>query len=335
MLSIQDITQRSVIIVNALDNKKFNMVLGNIVVQDDKSGEILTKLSCYKVLAIFVIGHITITSHVLENLAKYSICLVLLKSNFRPFFTFGISAEANYLLRQRQYGFTDDYKIAKVLLHNKSYNQVVLLKKIRSQDIQNNDKFAQCKKLLLRIKYLENYSLAELMGIEGNISKNYFSLMFDCSGWNGRKPRTKIDPYNVTLDIGYTFLFNFIECCVRLFGFDVYYGVCHQTWFRRKSLICDLIEPFRCIIVFQIRKSWNLNQFQFEHFEYVRGQYQLKKQFNKLYTEIIFSQIIEYKNIIFMFIRDYYRCFMGKKSVAYYPWFDFSDGSLVYADSQL
>lgn len=333
MLSTQDINARNVIIVNALDCKKFNMSLGNIVISDETSGEVLTKLSCYKVFALFVIGHITITSHVLENLSKYGINLVMLKSNFRPFFTLGGMAEANYLLRERQYHFEENLLVAQRLLKNKAYNQISVLKNIRNKNQLQLLAIKRCEELLLQFDELEKYELAELMGIEGNISKIYFPAVFDYADWNGRKPRAKLDPYNVVLDIGYTFLFNFVECFVKLFGFDVYYGVCHKTWFKRKSLICDLVEPFRCIIDLQARKAWNLKQFKFEHFTLQRGQYTLKKDFNKVYTEVFFNELVEHKELIFSYIRNYYRCFMGRKSVPHYPWFNFIGGAVEDVDS--
>ena len=45
----------------------------------------------------------------------------------------------------------------------------------------------------------------------------------------------KSDVLNVTLDIGYSILFNFMESFIRMFGFDLYVGVFHRLWFKRKS----------------------------------------------------------------------------------------------------
>lgn len=333
MLSTQDINARNVIVINALDNKKFHMSLGNIVISDSATNEVLTKLSCYKVLALFVVGHITITSNVLESLAKYGINLIMLKPNFRPFFTFGSSADANYLLRERQYKLKNSLSIAQYLLKNKAHNQIALLKKIRNKNTIHHDAILRCENLFLQFDTSKEYVLAELMGLEGNISKVYFPAVFDSIVWSGRKPRAKLDPYNVVLDIGYTFLFNFVECFVKIFGFDVYYGICHQTWFKRKSLICDLVEPFRCIIDAQVRKSWNLKKFKLEHFTLIKGQYQLDKKFNKIYTEAFFNDLVLYKEHIFKYIRNYYRCFMGQKSVPNYPWFNFYDSEVVDVNS--
>ena len=50
------------------------------------------------------------------------------------------------------------------------------------------------------------------------------------------------------MDIGYTYLFNFIDALLRLYGFDTYLGFYHKEFYQRKSLVCDVVEPFRCII---------------------------------------------------------------------------------------
>lgn len=333
MLTSQDIKSRNVIIVNAIEGKKLNVMMGNIVIKDSNTDEILTKLSFYKVFAIFVIGHLTITSQVLEGCSKHGVNLVILKPSFKPFFRFGNGAEANYLLRERQYRFEHKLVLATKLLHNKAFNQINLLKSIRDRSEYQNNAIKRCEEMLLQLNPNTIDSLALLMGFEGNIAKLYFTAIFDFPDWSGRKPRAKLDPYNVTLDIGYTFLFNFIECFVGLFGFDVYYGVCHQSWFKRKSLICDLVEPFRCIIDIQVRKSFRLKQFKLEHFTKKHKQYSLIREYNSLYTEVFATQLIAYKDIIFLYIQSYYRCFMGKKSIPEYPRFNYANGLVEYADN--
>lgn len=55
-----------------------------------------------------------------------------------------------------------------------------------------------------------------VMGIEGNAAKVYFPRMFDNVSWNGRKPRIKSDYLNVTLDIGYTMLFNIVDAMLQV-----------------------------------------------------------------------------------------------------------------------
>lgn len=83
---------------------------------------------------------------------------------------------------------------------------------------------------------------------------------FDNVQWNGRKPRIKSDYVNVVLDIGYTMLFNIVDAMLQVYGFDTYYGVFHKCFYMRKSLVCDIMEPIRLIIDYEVRKAINLGQ---------------------------------------------------------------------------
>lgn len=58
-----------------------------------------------------------------------------MKPNLRPVFTYGTNAEANYLLREKQYLMDEkDLSIAKHLVKNKIENQLRLLRNTRRKD---------------------------------------------------------------------------------------------------------------------------------------------------------------------------------------------------------
>ena len=86
----------------------------------------------------------------------------------------------------------------------------------------------------------------------------------------------KSDVMNVTLDIGYSILFNFMESFIRMFGFDLYVGVYHRLWFKRKSLVCDLMEPFRCIIDHAVLLAFNRKQFSEKDFTAIEAYYAIE-----------------------------------------------------------
>ena len=127
---------------------------------------------------------------------------------------------------------------------------------------------------------------------------------------------------NATMDIGYTMLFNFIECFLRMFGFDLYVGVYHRMWFKRKSLVCDIMEPFRPIIDKAIRTAWNRKQFNEKDFVVRKGEYVLKREKNGDYCRVFFDAMIPYKISVFKYVQSCYRCFMGRKSEVQYPSFN-------------
>ena len=107
-----------------------------------------------------------------------------------------------------------------------------------------------------------------------------------------------------------------------MFGFDIYVGVYHRMWFKRKSLICDLMEPFRSIIDKTVRTALNRNQFKESDYEIFKGEYKLKREKNKEYSKIFFDALILYKMEMFKYAQSYYRCFMNRKDIELYPKFE-------------
>lgn len=168
--------------------------------------------------------------------------------------------------------------------------------------------------------------LKSLLGVEGTASKRFFPVYFRNLDWQRREPRTKRDINNVLLDIGYTYLFYFVEAMTSLYGFDIYCGFYHTFFYQRKSLICDLVEPFRCIIDRCLRKAHNLGQIDESDFFFKNNQCNLSYKNQGKYTRIFFQEILEYKEDIFRFIQSYYRWFMKSRPMEDFPVFNISKG---------
>lgn len=320
MFTNKDIEYRGIYVINCLEERDLRVSSGELLLEDLQEKRILTKLPFQKILALFVVGHIRITTPLIEKCKRNNVALIVVKPSLRPVFYWADSAEANFLVRKKQYAFDkDDISIARVIIENKIRNQKELLLKTRKNDSISKEAIMICNIYADKVRYSTDYN--ELMGIEGRGAKVFFSAYFQDMGWSGRRPRMKTDYINATLDIGYTYLFNFIECFVRMFGFDIYVGVFHRLWFKRKSLVCDLMEPFRCIIERTIRNAINRRQIKEGDYEYYKGEFRLKREHNKDYSKLFFDAIIVYKNDIFKYIQAYYRCFMGGKDINTYPKF--------------
>lgn len=318
MFTNKDIEYRGVYVINCINDRDLRVSSGELLLEDLQEKRVLTKLPFQKILALFIVGHIRITTPLIEKCKKHNVALVVMKPSLRPVFYWADSAEANFLIRQRQYAFDkNDISIARIIVANKIANQKVLLKNTRKKDNLTVLAIEKCVEYENAVLQAAEYN--ELMGIEGRTAKLFFTAYFQEMGWSGRKPRIKSDYINATLDIGYTYLFNFIECFVRMFGFDIYVGVYHRLWFKRKSLICDLMEPFRCIVDRTVRTAINRKQFSEKDFETHKGEYRLKIENNKVYSQVFFDSIVPYKSEIFRYIQSYYRCFMGKKDIGQYP----------------
>lgn len=321
MFTSKDIEMRTIFVLNCIEEKSLRVSSGELLLENVETDKTLTKMPFQKILAIFVIGHISITTPLIEKCKQFNVALVVMKPNLRPVYYWANSAEANFLLRRRQHLMEqDDISIARVLVRNKIKNQFTLLTHTRKKDRLTEDAKEQCRQSLEQVEFTNRYQ--DLLGIEGMTAKKYFSAYFQELSWTSRKARTKIDPLNATLDIGYTILFNFIEAFIRMFGFDLYVGVYHRLWFKRKSLVCDLMEPFRCIIDSQVRKSFNLSQFSKDDFKVEKGEYILKLEKNSEYCKVFYNALIPYKTTIFKFIQSYYRCFMRNSLPNNYPLFE-------------
>lgn len=310
MFTHKDIEFRTIFVINCLEDRGFKIQNGELLLKDTKTGDTLTKFPFQKILALFIIGHATITTPVIDKCRKFNVFIAVMKPNLRPVFTYGTNAEANYLLREKQYLMDEkDLSIAKHLVKNKIENQLRLLRNTRRKDEITTKAIGTCTVAIDTVD--DTKHLKDLMGVEGWAAKHFFKAFYQDFEWAQRMPRVKCDKINVTLDIGYTILFNFIETYARMFGFDLYRGVLHRQWFKRKSLVCDLVEPFRCIIDRQVRKSFNYGQFSKEQFKTIKNEFVLKSENNSLFYNTFFKALIQYKVDIFKYIQSYYRHFMN------------------------
>ena len=267
----------------------------------------LLQHTCHRLFALFVIGEMSMTTVLLKNAVKYGFPVILMGYNFRVVARINCAAEGNTLLRRKQYS-CDGWKldIAKHLIRQKIVNQMGLLKSMRRLSAEDREALD----FLKFVNVDATLDFRELMGIEGNASRVFFSAYFRPLGWVRREPRCRRDVYNLLLDIGYTFLFQFVESMLSLYGFDLYCGVLHTFFYQRKSLVCDIVEPFRCIIDRRIRKAYNLGQIDEEDFFFKNGMYNLEWKKQEKYTRLFVKDILEYKEEIFKFCQGYYRWFM-------------------------
>lgn len=324
MFTHKDIEYRTIFVINCIHERSLRVSNGELLleeqIEDSDKMKTLTKLPFQKILALFVIGHIRITTPLIEKCQKFGVALVVMKPSLRPVFFWANSAEANFLLHQRQYELQkDDISIARIIVENKIRNQLQALADTRRKDTLTDQSCQTIKATLDTLPDVCDYD--SLMGIEGMAAKAFFKAFYQDHEWHQRRPRAKCDALNATLDIGYTMLFNYIECFLRMFGFDLYVGVYHRMWFRRKSLVCDIMEPFRPIIDKAVRTAWNRKQFSERDYQIQKGEYRLKFEHNADYCRVFFDALIPYKAEVFRYVQAYYRCFMGKKSVTQYPTF--------------
>lgn len=316
MMNNNEFDKKQMIFVFLNHKEKVSFSNDNIVIKDSE-GQIKHQSTCYRIFALFIVGHLSITTGLIQRSRKFGFPIILMTTSMRVYDVIGHQMEGNVVLRKLQYAYTGD-ELAKHILTNKIANQRWLLNQQRHK---SEELIEAIKKM---DKYLSNLSsyqgdLTGILGIEGSASRIYFKNHFNNLEWKGRRPRIKSDYVNSALDIGYTLLFNLIESMLNLYGFDLYCGVLHKQFYMRKSLVCDLVEPFRPIIDMQLKKAINLQQCKEEDFELIGERWQLKYSQNGKYVSMLTKPIMQRKGDIFLYVQFYYRAFMKQKESKDFP----------------
>ena len=317
MLNANDFKKKQIIFLFTNEGDKLSFLNDNIIVKN-KEGGIKYQSTCYRLFMICVVGNISITSGLIQRSKKFGFSICLMTTTFKVYEILGARMEGNTLLRKHQYEYTEN-DIGRKIEQNKIKNQSQILKNIRGKNQIMKEGIELLDKMVVQLEQQLEY--LEVMGIEGNAARVYFSRVFDNVDWKGRKPRIKNDYVNVTLDIGYTMLFNIVDAILQVYGFDTYYGVFHKCFYMRKSLVCDLMEPIRPVVDYQVRKSINLGQCKENDFEVINNRWCLKYKSNPQYIQFLMNAILEYKDDIFLYIQQYYRFFMKRKSESEIPVF--------------
>ena len=302
MLSLPDLQEKKLLFIQTENGLENNLKYWNSNLTIYKEGKKINQISVHLVLGLFIVGEFTITSYLIRDLIKHGISIFLLSNNLSTYAVLNSNAEGNTVLRSMQYNSTEgkELQLAKYLVKQKLVNQLSLLNQYK---INSN---LDLKDLLIKVENAQN--IDSLRGIEGSVASKYFKLLFKDIGWQRRAPTTKEDILNLLLDIGYSYLFNLIDSLLRLFGFDTYKGVFHQLFFQRKSLSCDLMEPFRPLIDKALKKAYNLGRIKEEDFVYNNHRFEFKEYDSvKKYTAIFFEVLMDEKDAIYIFILNYYR----------------------------
>lgn len=322
MMSLPDFKEKQIIFALLSYGDKLSFKNDNLIIKD-KEDKIKLQISCYRIFTVFVIGHLSITSGLIQRAEKFGFSIVLMTHSLRVYANISFKCEGNVLLRKKQYEY-DSLEIGTFIIKNKILNQIDTLKKIRNKSESLKEAINQMEKYIEELNK-PNLKLTSILGIEGIASKIYFKNMFYDFAWEARRPRVKHDMINCLMDIGYTLLFNLIEGLLNIYGFDVYNGVLHRQFYQRKSLVCDLVEPFRTLIDSKIKTAINLGQCKADDFNIIQDRYCLYGKNSTKYLKILMEPLIENKQDIFLYVQQYYRSFMRSKPINEYPVFRVGD----------
>lgn len=228
---------------------------GHLLVRCGK--DIHRTIFVHKVSQLILCGNITLTPPARNVLFKNNIDTVFLTKNGRYIGRFSRAEPKNIVLRKRQFELAGDedfaLSFAKSVVAGKLTNMATVLMRIHRK--QNNKHLVeQTRRLRSVIAQSESAAGIEILrGYEGQGSAIYFSLFnrgFDQDqGFMRRVRRPPTDPVNAVLSLLYTFLYNQVYSAIRQVHLDPYLGHLHSPDYGRYSLVLDLMEEFRPVIV--------------------------------------------------------------------------------------
>ncbi len=147
-------------------------------------------------------------------------------------------------------------KLVLDLIRQKINNQITFLKKLKYARPDRKELFqsplqtiqGSLDALDRKFKDLEE-SRSIIMGLEGTAGRAYYSciskIMPEKYRFKGRSKRPAKDPFNAVLNYCYGVLYSRVEKACIIAGLDPFVGFMHTDNYNKKSLVFDLIEPFR------------------------------------------------------------------------------------------
>ncbi|MFH0822533.1 MAG: CRISPR-associated endonuclease Cas1 [Pseudomonadota bacterium] len=224
----------------------------------EKRGSVIRWVHAFKLEQVIIMGNVTLSPAVIAYLLQEGIDTVFM-SYYGKYRGRLVSQFAkNITLRQLQFRKLDDpafrLKAAKAYVRGKLNNSRVLLRR-QNHELRDSVITPVVHKLRRLAQQVETCeSVESLMGVEGAGAAAYFGcfgrlIKVEDIVFNGRNRRPPRDPVNVLLSLGYTLLANTVQTQVHVTGLDPYLGCLHSVEYGRPSLVLDLMEEFRPVLV--------------------------------------------------------------------------------------
>lgn len=249
--------------------------LGKLTIS--KQGNVISEIPLKKIEKVNLMGNISLTPQILNYFLENKIEVVFMTQYGKYRGKLYTNEYRNVLLRLKQYERSNDQsfklKMAQSIVTGKLRNYYDFLLS-RNKNLPRgtlSEETAALRKITEKIN--QSTSIDQVMGIEGIGSKYYFqgfAKLFKSEEFKFEKriAHPPKDPINAMLSLGYSLLYNEIEAAMNAVGLDPYLGNLHTIDVSKKSLLFDLTEEFRCIIVDSfVINAINRNEFTMNDFE--------------------------------------------------------------------
>jgi CRISPR-associated protein Cas1 len=238
---------------------------GTFITQKDecfrlKQKEKVFDISPLKVESIIISNQAMISSQAVVQALEHNIDIVFLDSYGDPLGRIWFSKMGSTaLIRRKQLEAASELvgiELVFDMIRQKMENQNRFLKRLMharpGRESQFKDAIDTIEKMISSLDSDEG-NLDDirnrLMGLEGTAGRVYFKclskLMPEKYRFDGRSRRPAKDPFNAVLNYCFGILYSRVEKACILSGLDPYVGFLHTDNYNKKSMVFDLIEPFR------------------------------------------------------------------------------------------
>ncbi|MDO9527716.1 MAG: CRISPR-associated endonuclease Cas1 [Syntrophales bacterium] len=238
---------------------------GTFITQKDecfrlKQKEKVFDISPLKVESVVISNQAMISTQAVVLALEHNIDVIFMDSYGNPIGRIWFSKMGSTaLIRRRQLEAMDSplgLQLVIDMVTQKLDNQARFLKKLMHARPGKEDHFTTSIQTIEQAKTKlssDNTDLGivrgRIMGLEGTAGRSYFqcmsALLPEKYQFKGRSRMPAKDPFNACLNYCYGILYSLVEKACILSGLDPYVGFLHTDNYNKKSLVFDLIEPFR------------------------------------------------------------------------------------------
>src|SRR6056297_792035 len=227
-----------------------------------KNEDKVMDISPLKVESIVITNQAMITTQAIALALEHNIDVIFLDKYGDPigrvwFSKLGSTA----LIRRRQLAAAETdlgLQLVIEMVDQKLNNQIWFLKKLMharpgKEDIYTDalEKIESCSNVIKGLDGNTDENRNTIMGLEGTAARHYFSSLSKTVpkkySFEGRSFRPAKDCFNACLNYAYGMLYSMVEKSCILAGLDPYVGFLHTDNYNKKSMVFDLIEPFRIL----------------------------------------------------------------------------------------
>ncbi|AEX84847.1 CRISPR-associated protein Cas1 [Marinitoga sp. 1135] len=229
---------------------------GRLVISKENS--IISEIPLNKIEKINLMGNISLTTPIISYFLDHEIEVIFMTKTGKYRGKLYTDEYRNVLLRLKQYERSYDekfkLKISKAIVKGKLKNSYDFLIN-RSRYLPKgtlSKEIASIRKIIEKVDKGKN--IDEVRGFEGIGSKYYFEgfkklIKNENFKFEKRIMHPPRDPVNAMLSFGYYLLYNEVMAAINIVGLDPYFGNLHTIEISKKSLLFDLVEEFRNIII--------------------------------------------------------------------------------------